>query len=259
MEVATVDEVVSRIEEHARREPGGAIVFDGDGTLWSGDVGDDFFDAVIDAGRLTDAARDALVLEARAEGLDDTGTASEIARRIHRAYLAHTFPEERCCEIMAWACVGWARVELDAFAARIVASLDLASRLHGEALAVARWARSRAIPVHLVSASPRAIVAQAARVVGLEAACVCSATELVDDAGIVRAAVDRPIPYGAGKVARLREKLGARALYAAFGDNAFDVAMLREARVPVAIRPKPRLLERAAAGEVPGLVTLAPA
>ena len=51
------------------------------------------------------------------------------------------------------------------------------------------------------------------------------------------------------------EKIGAeRVLYAAFGDNAFDVAMLREARVPVAIRPKPRLLERA--GEVDGLVVL---
>jgi phosphoserine phosphatase len=52
----------------------------------------------------------------------------------------------------------------------------------------------------------------------------------------------------------LRAKLGARPLYAAFGDNAFDVPMLREARVPVAIRPKPRLVERA--GEIPGLLVL---
>ena len=33
---------------------------------------------------------------------------------------------------------------------------------------------------------------------------------------------------------------------AAFGDNAFDVALLASARVPVAVRPKPRLRERAA-------------
>ena len=38
------------------------------------------------------------------------------------------------------------------------------------------------------------------------------------------------------------------------GDNAFDVALLLQARVPVAVRPKPRLRERAA--EVPGLVEL---
>ncbi len=45
-------------------------------------------------------------------------------------------------------------------------------------------------------------------------------------------------------------------LCAAFGDNAFDVAMLSEARVPVAVRPKDRLRERAA--EVAGLVEIAP-
>jgi phosphoserine phosphatase len=48
----------------------------------------------------------------------------------------------------------------------------------------------------------------------------------------------------------------ARPLYAAFGDNAFDVSLLAGAAVPVAVRPKPRL--RARAGEVPGLVELAP-
>ncbi|NVL83953.1 haloacid dehalogenase-like hydrolase, partial [Escherichia coli] len=37
-------------------------------------------------------------------------------------------------------------------------------------------------------------------------------------------------------------------------DNAFDVPMLREARIPVAIRPKPRLVERAS--EIPNLLVL---
>src|SRR5947208_2698246 len=82
-----------------------------------------------------------------------------------------------------------------------------------------------------------------------------SATEACDDAGVVLTSVRRPIPYGAGKVTRLREKLGTRTLYATFGDNVFDIPMLRDARVPVAIRPKPRLVERA--DEVPGLVVLA--
>ena len=82
-----------------------------------------------------------------------------------------------------------------------------------------------------------------------------AAREACDAAGIVQCAVERPIPYGSGKVTHLRERLGAdRVLYAAFGDNAFDVAMLREARLPVAIRPKARLVERAA--EVPALVVL---
>jgi phosphoserine phosphatase len=59
-------------------------------------------------------------------------------------------------------------------------------------------------------------------------------------------------------VRRLRERIGTgRTLYAAFGDNAFDVALLASARVSVAVRPKARLRERA--GEVDGLVELAPA
>ena len=65
----------------------------------------------------------------------------------------------------------------------------------------------------------------------------------------------RPIPYGPGKVTRLRERIGTRPLYAAFGDNAFDVPMLREATVGVAVRPKPRLREKA--HEVPGIVEIA--
>jgi phosphoserine phosphatase len=69
--------------------------------------------------------------------------------------------------------------------------------------------------------------------------------------------VHRPIPYGPGKVSRLREHIGAeRTLYAAFGDNAFDVALLASARVGVAVRPKPRLRE--CAHEVPGVVELVP-
>jgi phosphoserine phosphatase len=68
--------------------------------------------------------------------------------------------------------------------------------------------------------------------------------------------VERPIPYGAGKVKRLRDAIGHdRPLYASFGDNAFDVPLLAGAGVAVAVRPKPRL--RARAAEVPGLVELA--
>ena len=67
--------------------------------------------------------------------------------------------------------------------------------------------------------------------------------------------VERPIPYGPGKVSRLLERMGAgRTLYAAFGDNAFDVALLASARIGVAVRPKTRLRERA--HEVAGLVEL---
>src|SRR5687767_4915656 len=66
----TVAEVVARIEDEARRVPGGAIAFDGDGTLWSGDVGEDFFEALLASNRLTAAAGEAFAREAERERID---------------------------------------------------------------------------------------------------------------------------------------------------------------------------------------------
>src|SRR3954465_7533643 len=134
MRTATVDEITSSIATVAEREPGGAIVFDGDGTLWAGDIGDDYFAALVADGRLTKIAHEALVIEARAENVDTSGSASDVARRIHEGDAAGTVPEERVCELMAWACAGWSRSELDAFAAKIIPSFDLPARLHDEAV-----------------------------------------------------------------------------------------------------------------------------
>jgi phosphoserine phosphatase len=254
MRRAQVDEIILAIDEASRRDPGGAIAFDGDGTLWSGDVGEDLFHALLAHG-LDDASRDALVAEAVAENVDASGAPHEIAHRIHQAYLAGSFPELRICEIMTWAPAGWPRSSLDAFCIELVEKVNLRARLHGEAIRVARHARDVGIEVFVVSASPAAIVEQAARVVGIDPVNVIAAREMRTAADVVGTSVDRPIPYGDGKVTRLRERIGAgRVLYAAFGDNAFDVPLLREARVPVAIRPKARLVARAA--EVPGLSVL---
>lgn len=254
MRTIDVGELIRAIDDVAAREPGGAIAFDGDGTLWSGDIGEDFYFALLEHG-CSDAAALGLAREAEASNLDHQGTGREIAHRIHDAYLAGTFPEERVCEIMTWVAAGWSRGELDRFCGRLMESIGLRGRLHGEAIHVVEHARRAGIDVHVVSASPRAIVDQAAMVLGLSPAVVVAAREAYDSAGIVQTAVERPIPYGDGKVKRLRERLGSRVLYAAFGDNAFDVPLLREARIPVAIRPKQRLLDRAL--EVPDLAVLA--
>jgi phosphatidylglycerophosphatase C len=250
----TVVEVIALLEEQVAREPGGAIAVDGDGTLWSGDIGEDYFAALLDDGNIEAVAHEALIREAVAEKIDTEGGAVAVARRIHAGYLAGTFPEERVCEIMAWIFAGWSPDDADAFAERVLVKVGLDARLHAETLAVVAWARAKNVTTFLVSASPRAVVEQAARRVGIARTNVASATEERDSKGLIVSSVVRPIPYGAGKVMHLRAKLGVRPLYAAFGDNAFDVAMLREARIPVAIRPKPRLVERAS--EVPGLLVL---
>ncbi len=251
---ATIEEVIQRIDAEAARAPGGVVATDGDGTLWSGDIGEDFFAALLQGDRLLPSVHEPLAREAREAGIATDGSAVAIAHRIHAAYLAGTFPEERVCEIMTWAVAGWRADDVDAFADEVVRAVDLASRLHGEAVRVVEHARSRGVPVHLVSASPRPIVHAAARLVGIAPEHVTAAIEQTNGDGTVLPGVHRPIPYGEGKVKRLREKLGDRPLYAAMGDNAFDVALLNASRTPIAIRPKARLVERAA--EVADLVVL---
>jgi len=155
------------------------------------------------------------------------------------------------CEMMAWSVAGETTDSLGVFCDRLLETVALRSRLHGEVLEVLGWAMRAGIPVHLVSASPACVVEAAARIVGVESV-IAATPETVG--GVVRARVVRPIPYGEGKVHNLRARIGEAPLLAAFGDNAFDVALLRAALVPVAVRPKDRLVARA--HEVPGLVVI---
>lgn len=253
MQTATVDDILRAIDSAAKAAPGGAIAFDGDGTLWSGDIGEDFFDAAMKHGP-HEVTREPLAREAASGGLtvEPHATAHDIAHAIHAAYLAGQFSEERVCEIIAWIVGGWTHEALRAFCKETVVAIGLRERLHGEAIRVLRHAQSAGIEAYLVSASPLGIVEAAAAVVGIPLTHVTAVRERISADGVVECGVIRPITYGDGKVTNLRGLLGPdRPLYAAFGDNAFDVALLRSAQNPVAIRPKQRLLDRA--HEVPGL------
>lgn len=252
----SVDAVWERIETLARAQPGGVVAMDGDGTLWSGDVGEDLFHAFVERGRVEPRAVEALRRDARDHALSDAGTGPDVARRIYAAYLEARFPEERVCEMMAWCFAGWSRGEVCAFARDVIDRAGLAARLHDEVLRVLERVRGAGIQAVLVSASPRPVVVEASARIGFSEGEVIAADPRYDG-DIMLPDVERPIPYAAGKVTRLREQVGlSRVLYAAFGDNVFDLAMLANAHVPVAVRPKPRLRE--SAGAVPGLVELAP-
>lgn len=257
VEQQTADAVWARIEALAREKPGGVIATDGDGTLWSGDVGEDIFHAFLDHGRTEPLAYEAICRQARDHGESDAGTGVDVARRIYAAYRDGRYPEERMCELMAWCFAGWARAEVVGFARDVVDRGGLAQRLHGEVLDVLARARRAGLTVVLVSASPLVVVEEAGSRLGFEARDIVAARPVFQD-DVMQPDVERPIPYGPGKVTGLRARIGAATLlYAAFGDNAFDVHMLASARVPVAVRPKPRLRERA--GDVPGLVEIAQA
>jgi phosphatidylglycerophosphatase C len=260
MESQTKARILERVTEARAARPEGVVAFDGDGTLWSGDVGEDVFRAMLAIGRFEPPAHEELRRAAATLGtsavtaVTDAKTGKAIAELLYAEYQAHRYPEDGICELMAWGCAGWSRAEVAELARDVVEDGGLAGRLHEEAVGALEWARNEGIEVFLVSASPRAVVEEAAKLVGIEADHVVAATPRYEGATML-ASVDRPIPYGPGKVTRLRERIGQRPFYAAFGDNVFDIPMLREATVAVAVRPKPRLEERA--HEVPGLVRIA--
>jgi phosphoserine phosphatase len=246
-------DVWTRIEALARKQPGGVVATDGDGTLWSGDVGEDLFLAFLELGRVEPPALEAIRSSALDHALSDAGSGVDVARRIYSAYLAGEVPEEPICELMAWCFAGWTRGEVHSFARKVIERAGLAARLHGEVLSVLERLRGAGIETVLVSASPLAVVLEAGSTLGFEEPQVVAARSCYA-ADVMLAQVERPIPYGGGKVSRLKERIGSRVLYAAFGDNAFDVPLLASARVPVAVRPKEKLRERA--HEVTGLVEL---
>ncbi len=239
--LVSADELLGELARDGRR---GALAFDGDGTLWSGDVGEDFFFGILDSGRVTDVATAEVKRIAASERIDAEGNAAEVARRIYEAYLRGSFDEERVCEIMTWICAGWSREAVTDFTLGIVDG-SFASRIHPEVKAVITGARTQGHEIFLVSASPRPIVEAAAAVAGIEAPHVLASTAVLEGDRFATS-VHRPIPYGAGKAAALRSALSDLPLLASFGDNAFDVEMLAMAEKPVAVRPKPRLLARAA-------------
>ncbi len=256
VDLCSPDQAWARIEAIAHAEPGGVVATDGDGTLWTGDVGEDLFHTFLREGKVEPAAVVAMRREARDHALSDAGTGREVAQRMYDAYLAGRFPEERLCEMMAWCFAGWTESDLRAFAREVVDKGKLSTRIQEEVRRVLERVRAAGIEIVLVSASPMAVVLEAGSRLGFSREQVVAALPQIGD-GRVLPEVERPIPYGGGKVARLRERVGAeRTLYAAFGDNVFDVALLASARLPFAVRPKPRL--RAQAHQVPQLVELAP-
>jgi phosphatidylglycerophosphatase C len=251
---STVADVLGAIEPLFALHPDGFVAFDADGTLWGGDVGEDLFHAVIAADAFAPAAAAAIERQARDHGLRVAAAVCDTARSIERAYLGGSYPELAYLELHAWALAGRTSAEAASFCGEVVERARVADRLHAETIEVLERLRATGLEILVVSASPRPIVEASAALVGIDPRHIVAATALYEG-DMMLPDLDRPIPYGPGKVSRLRAARPGTPLLAAFGDNHFDAPMLREARVAVAVRPKPML--RQVAAEVPGLVELA--
>jgi phosphoserine phosphatase len=228
-------------------DPGEVVVaFDGDGTLWSGDVGEDLMKAALRDAFLLDAALPSLLVEAERHAIPVGAAtdANEVARLLIAAYLAGRYPERETCAMMTWCYAGRSPLEVEAFAAATLVQEDMTSRLCAELSPILDWCDSKGVRRVLISASPRVVVEQAGALRGFGPRDIAAATPAVDASGRLQPYLDGAVPYAEGKLSAGRALFGAARWLAAFGDNVFDVEMLTTAELGVAVRPKPRLEEQ---------------
>jgi phosphoserine phosphatase len=240
-ETARVHSLLAALEAALAEHGPGALAFDADGTLWSGDVGEDVFLYAIEHGLLRVEALPALQALAQAHDIQVSREANAQARLLYDAFRGHTLPELAACEMMAWGFAGWSDAELDTQVARILDAAQLSQRYYGPMLRVQAWAKERGLPCYVVSASPDFVIRVATTPLGFEPAHLAACTPVRTSNGLLLPHLATPLPYLDHKVLALQRLAPSRALLAAFGDNGFDLPLLQAARLAVAVRPKPAL------------------
>jgi len=241
-------ELVGELERRLRHDRPNALSFDADGTLWSGDVGEDVFRFAVDHGRLREAARGELERQAKSRGFECFADVNATAQRLFQAYLDGQYAEREICELMTWCYAGHSLPEMAALVREALAASHHSERLNEELRPILNFARQHELRTIVVSASPRTTVEVAAAVWGFATHDIAASTPRLV-AGVIAPEMAGVVPYAADKCVAGRALLGSAHWLAAFGDNVFDMDMLLEAELGVAVRPKPAL--RARLAEIP--------
>lgn len=192
--------------------------FDCDGTLWSGDAGETFFDWEIRRGIVSDAVGGAMrarYADYRAGKVSEDAMCGEMVT-MHQG-LSDATMMEAASEFMA-----------DSFPGKVFPEMrDLVSHLH-----------ERGCDVWAVSSSNEWVIRAGMKQFGITEDHILAAKPVLVD-GIV---TDRLIrtPSGAGKERALREVAG-KDVDAAFGNSRWDAEMLAMAKHAFAINPNPDL------------------
>ena len=251
--LATVESICARLaEEHDGAAPS-LLAFDADGTLWSGDVGIDLFEALLRAQLVHPHAESALAAEAYSFGLSTSGGANALAKALYASFQRGEYPEEKAFGMMAWVFGGWLLDDLGGFARDVLKTQDHTARIRESMRRLVQWAHDRGIRVAVVSGSPRTIVELGVALFGISGDNVVATTPRTRD-GVVLPELDGPVIYADKKVQGLRARLGSQPILAAFGDSGYDADLLQASRIPVAVNPKPGLI--AAMSSIPNIVCL---
>jgi phosphoserine phosphatase len=250
---------VERLRETLRpwldAEPGAALLFDADGTLWSDDVGHIAFEYACRHDLLRDAAREGLRREALGAGLspNDRASAAELGLALLDAYFEHRYDEKAAAEAMVWCYAGFDEVELRRLVRDAFAEARHDDFLHHNVLELAAWARERGAETYVVSASPLLVIEEATASLGFRRSHLAGG-RAATRAGLFEPRLEGELPYGPTKVTAGRSLSGDRPWLAAFGDSGFDLDLLAGARQAVGIGKKSALID--GLGRLPAAVLL---
>src|SRR6185503_6775037 len=148
--LVTSDEVIARLQglvaSPGFEQKDMLLAFDADGTLWSGDVGIDNFEALLTRGGILPAALTTLRDEAASAGLPLADDPTAQARILYEVYARGAHPEENAFRVMACAFAGYREEAVRSFAADVARAAGLRARLHSELTPIVTWAARQRIP-----------------------------------------------------------------------------------------------------------------
>lgn len=228
-----------------------AAVFDADGTLWRGDIGDAAFAGAVEAGLVLDATyhgplrawatRWDIVLDAdKGRGLKRIMRAAEQreleATEDRRGWPSGTWRSELYA-MQAWIYAGHTSARVEAYGVALF-DAGFADGIFADMRRLLEGLAQLRVAVWIASASHTSLVVPGAARLGVARARVLGMEPVVDDAGVIGAALRRS-SYGPGKAAAVHDALGGRPLLA-FGDSVLgtDRELLALAHAPVAVASK---------------------
>jgi phosphoserine phosphatase len=193
-------------------------VFDCDGTLWSGDAGEGFFDWELGQEFLSDEI-------------------VRWARPRYAAYKAGKVSEEQMCGEMVTVHRGLSDAEVERMAEKYFLQ-HFVRQIFPEMQLLVHLLQHAGCEVWAVSSSNDWLIKTAMKHFGIsERRVLATAVRIVD--GTITDHLIR-VPSGEGKPEAIHEAIG-RAPDAAFGNSIWDAAMLGIARHPFVINPTPQL------------------
>lgn len=193
--------------------------FDCDGTLWSGDAGERFFDWELREGDVVSAALDRPM------------------RERYAAYKRGEVDETTMCGEMVTMHRGISEPNMMDAAARFFDQLFVA-QIFPEMRELVRRLQENGCEVWAVSSSNEWVIRASMKYFGIpESRVLAAQVEL--DGGIVTDRLIR-VPSGTGKPQALREVV-KKEVEAAFGNSRWDTEMLAMAKYAVAVNPNPDL------------------